>query len=123
MEGAEGGFLSAVAINMSSRRGPPSSQNRMTGGGLKREDGRKRGRDGRVEGSDEGVQDKHGLDSAGDTSRGSQSGASVGSETKRNGESKKKYFVATSLRFCDGVQPTQRNPVDPSNLKSLAPFL
>lgn len=43
----------------------------------------KKGRDGRVEGSNEGVQDKHGLDSSGDTSR--ESGASVGSEAKRNG--------------------------------------
>lgn len=42
----------------------------------------KKSRDGRVEGSNEGVQDKHGLDSSGDTSRESKSGASVGSEAK-----------------------------------------
>lgn len=80
----------------------------------------KKGKDGRVEGSGEGVQDKHGLDSAGDTSRESESEASVCSETKRNGKCKRNIL---SLRFCDRVQPMKRNPGAPSNLRSLAPFL
>lgn len=98
------GFLSAVAISMSSRRGPPSSQNRMTEGGLRREDGKKKKqrRKSGEKGSEEGVQDKHGMDSAGDTSRESESEASVGSETKQERE-QKKYF-------CRNIGPfLQRN--------------
>lgn len=96
------GFLSAVAISMSSRRGPPSSQNRMTEGGLRQEDGKKKAEKEEWKGREEGVQDKHGLDSAGDTSRESESEASVGSETKQEPE-QKKYF-------CRNIGPfLQRN--------------
>lgn len=108
------GFLSAVAINMPSRRGRTSSQNRMTEGGLRREDGKKIAEKEEWKGSEEGVQDKHGLDSAGDTSRESESEASVGSGTKREMGNKRNIFVTTAVRFCKGIEPKQRSPVDPS---------
>lgn len=116
----DGGFLSAVAINMSSRRGPPSSQNRMTEGGLKLEDGKKRQR----WKSGKGVQDKHGLDSAGDTSCERRSEASVGSETKRNGERRRNIL---SQRRCFALrefsQRKETQSIQESRLKTLAQLL
>lgn len=113
------GFLSAVAINMSSRRGPPSSQNRMTEGGLRREDGKKKAENEEWKGSE----DKAKTNTAWTRPeiRAVRARARPALARKPNkSEDKRNIFVATSARFCNGIQPTQRGPVDPSYLREQA---
>lgn len=68
--------------------------------------------------SGEGVQDKHGLDSAGDTSCERRSQAGVGSETKRNSERKRNILSRLCRVGLKGCRPTQRRKVNSSDLKN-----
>lgn len=114
------GFLSAVAISMSSRWGPPSSQNRMTEGGLRREDGKKKkqrrksGRGARRESKTNTAWTRPEIRAVRARAR------PVLARKPNKSENKINIFVATSVRFCNGIQPTQRGPVDPSYLREKA---
>lgn len=70
-------------------------------------------------GSEEGVQDKH--DWTRPEIRAVRARARPVLARKPNkSENKRNIFVATSVRFCNGIQPTQRGPVDPSYLREQA---